>query len=200
MEGDVKRLEELMERLPTSVVCDSFVRVKRQRMTRVLERVSKRLKRDTSDLSIIDDENTGMVFSFNLLNDFKINIYGDCSAIGLNARIANIPYFRLAYDDLNMNGLNEFPEHVKKKFLTVTGLRQDVPYTPDTFITTLEMSVIGRTVLDFVRRLHDVATVPLYYIRQEAYTVLAIHKFRRDSVIARLPKDVLRVILELLWP
>ena len=35
----------------------------------------------------------------------------------------------------------------------------------------------------------------IYYKRQRAYELLAIHKFRKDSIIARLPMDVLKIVI-----
>jgi len=35
----------------------------------------------------------------------------------------------------------------------------------------------------------------IYYKRQRAYELLAIHKFRKDSIIAMLPIDVLKIII-----
>lgn len=195
----MKRLEELLERLPTDIVYERFEKIKRQRITRVAETISKRLKKDTSDLSIIDVGDTETAY-FILLQEYEIEVFKDCTNIVLldirtQRMFSSVKKYKRA-----MAELDNFPDHVKRKFLTLTGLRQDVTYYNDTFKETLGASFIGRVAQDYFERVDACSSVPLYYIHQEAYTVLAIHKFRRDSVIARLPKDILRIILELLWP
>lgn len=200
MEGDVKLLEELMKRLPTDTVRKCFENVKRQRITRVAETISKRLKKDTSDLSIIDVGDTETAY-FILLQEYEIEVFKGCTNIVLlDIRTQRMFSSVLKKYKRAMAELDNFPDHVKRKFLTLTGLRQDVTYYNDTFKETLGASFIGRVAQDYFERVEACSSVPLYYIHQEAYTVLAIHKFRRDSVIARLPKDILRIILELLWP
>ena len=42
---------------------------------------------------------------------------------------------------------------------------------------------------------HDYLDGNIYYKRQRAYELLAIHKFRKDSIIATLPIDVLKIII-----
>ncbi len=50
--------------------------------------------------------------------------------------------------------------------------------------------------LDLVEEItYDYIDGNIYYKRQRAYELLAIHKFRKDSIIATLPIDVLKIII-----
>lgn len=79
------------------------------------------------------------------------------------------------------------------------GLNWDVLNSVQSKRNAVAKSLLGRITRYIHMSEERLGRVPVYYIHQEIYTVVAIYRFRPRSLFARLPKDVLKLILYKLW-
>ena len=200
MEGDLKLLETLLDRLPLHLINQYVSNNRKKREEQRKQKFQKHLKPEwqlkeftKEHIQIVNDRR---VFGFD--TDFKlfylrIRSNGEHSELFFRRDNKNNKKFCCHLIRESKTDLTPLLfEWIKVCDKGKTLLRDNKPAV----FEDIEKTMFWELYL-YSKRLWSDA--PLWYICREAYTCLAIHKFRNDSLIARLPKDVLKLILEKLW-
>ena len=200
MEGDLKLLETLLDRLPLHLINQYVSKNRQKREEQRKQKFQKHLKPEwqlkeftKEHIQIVNDHR---VFGFD--TDFelfycRIRSNGEQSELFFRRDNKNNKKFRCSLIRESKTDLTPLLFEwikVSDKVKTLLMDKKQVVFAD------IEKTTYGQIYLYNKRVWSD---APLWYIRREAYTCLAIHKLRSDSLIARLPKDVLRLILEKLW-
>jgi len=201
MKGDLELLRTLMERIPLTLTEQILLEVKQAKNDALMKSMHAKVAPDwklvicTDSLMRLERQSTDEVFATYLKDGFPVDF--DVYHKDLGIRIKSIDKIDATCESHTLH-LFSFNELWIPRYLW-QDLRQGKTVVLKDFYTFFRTTHFFKTV-DHYRKLCELRdTKPIYYIRREAYTCLAIHKFRNDSLIARLPKDVLKLILEKLW-
>ncbi len=199
MEGDLKLLETLLDRLPLHLINQYVSKNRQKREEQRKQKFQKHLKPQwqlkTFTAEYIEIVNGHRVFGFETqFKHFYLRIRSNDEQSELFFRRDN------KFNKFHCNLIRESRTDLTPllfEWIKVCdeGKTLLMDNKPAVFVD-IEKTMFWELYLYNKRVWSD---APLWYIRREAYTCLAIHKFRSDSLIARLPKDVLKLILEKLW-
>ena len=203
MKGDLELLRTLMERIPLTLTEQMLQEVKKAKEEALMKSMHAKVAPDwklvicTDTLMRLESCSTTEVFVTYVKDGFPhdFNVCITNSNVGIRIRsIDKIDATCVSYS-------SHFPSFndlwIPRQFWQ--DLKQGKTVVLKDFYTFFRTTHFFKTVDHYRKLCEERDTKPIYYIRREAYTCLAIHKFRSDSLIARLPKDVLKLILEKLW-
>ena len=201
MKGDLELLRTLMERIPLTLTEQMLQEVKKAKDEALMKSMHAKVAPDwklaicTDSLMRLERQSTGEVFATYVKDGFPVDFSVCQSVFGI--RIKSIDKIDATCESHTLEFACPNDLWIPRQFWQ--DLRQGRTVVLKDFYTFFRKTHFFKTVDRYRRLCEERDTKPIYYIRREAYTCLAIHKFRSDSLIARLPKDVLRLILEKLW-
>lgn len=199
MKGDLELLRALMERIPLTLTEQLLEEVKKAKNDALMKSMHAKVAPDwklaicTDSLMRLERQSTGEVFATYLKDGFPFD-FSVCQSV-FEVRVKSIDEIDATCESHTFTHFNEL--WIPRQFWY--DLRQGKTVVLKDFYTFFRTTHFFKTVDHYRKLCEQRDTKPIYYIRREAYTCLAIHKFRSDSLIARLPKDVLKLILEKLW-
>lgn len=201
MEHDLKLFKELLMRLPYSVVNDVMSRGHPLKSNQIETEITKALQKQMDNYNITVK---GIIWDddYDCMDSFIVVIDTCAIRMDVNAeqRYQDICMFidnksQISIRISNDHGVMHLycPDAVCKHFPLLeklTGI-----YISDKHRANIS-KMHSRTIQLVSRIYKDYYNQPVYYWKQSAYTLLAIYTFHKDSLVAKLPKDVLKMIIK----